>query len=122
SFGQTLTPEQQAQYLRLRQEPLLAGKKPIDMAPQLIDSLLGQNAPKPVYDEMYRSIAKLRTDTYLKALEAATYFDRSKEIKAITAPTLLLYAEHDRLTPPAMGKQVHDMMPHAKFDVVPGSG
>lgn len=122
SFGKALSPEQREDYLRLRREPLLAGKSLQQLAPELIASLAGPKVSAKVYDALHASICQLRPQSYLKALEAAAYFDRSQEIRSITAPTLLLYAENDTLTPPSMGQQVQAMMPNARLQILPNCG
>lgn len=122
SFGKALSQSQREDYLRLRREPLLAGRSLQELAPDLIASLAGPDVAPEVYDALYASICQLRPQSYLKALEAAAYFDRSEEIRSITAPTLLLYAENDRLTPPRMGQEVEAMMPRATLQVLPRCG
>lgn len=122
SFGRALTDEQRDDYIRLRRQPLLAGRSFEDLAPELITSLVGPNVSPRVYEVLHDSICDLRKASYLKALEAAVYFDRSTEIQFIKSPTLLLYAENDRLTPPEMGQQVADLMPHAQIQVLADCG
>lgn len=122
SFGKALSAEQREDYLRLRKQPLLAGRSFAELAPELIASLAGPDVRESVYDELHASICVLRKGSYLKALEAAAYFDRSSEIRSIEARTLLLYGESDRLTPPEMGRQVAELMPHAQMRVLPRCG
>jgi pimeloyl-ACP methyl ester carboxylesterase len=40
----------------------------------------------------------------------------------VQCPTLLLWAERDRLVPPAYGKAYHRYLPHAEFQVIRDSG
>ncbi len=122
SFGEALSEAQREDYLRLRREPLLAGRSFQELAPQLIASLAGPDVRPSTYEALHASICRLRVTSYLKALKAAAYFDRMREIRDIAAPTLLLYAENDRLTPPEMGKQVQSMMPNAVLRVLPRCG
>lgn len=122
SFGKALSAEQREDYLRLRKAPLLEGREFSELAPELISSLAGPDAPQSVYDSLYASICRLRKGSYLKALEAAAYFDRSNEIRSIKAPALLLYGENDRLTPPEMGSTVAASMPHARMRILPRCG
>lgn len=122
SFGQALSPEQRAEYLRLRKQPLLEGRSFTELAPKLIASLTGPDASESVRESLGDSIRQLRKDSYLKALEAAVYFDRSQEIQSITARTFLLYAQDDRLTPPEMGRDVQALMPRAQMHVLPRCG
>jgi len=122
SFGKALSPEQRDDFLRLRKLPLLEGRPFSELAPELIASLTGADVQESVYQELHDSICHLRRDSYLKALEAAAHFDRSSEIQSIQAPTLLLYAEQDRLTPPEMGREVVALMPNAQMHVLPRCG
>lgn len=122
SFNKALSPEQREDFLRLRQAPLLAGQSFAELAPELVHSLTGPKASSAVQTQLHDSICALRKASYLKALAAASAFDRTEEIQRISAPTLLLYGEDDRLTPPAMGHEVAALMPHAEFTVLPGCG
>lgn len=122
SFGKALSAARREEYLRLRREPILAGRTVQELAPDLIASLAGPDVSRKVYDALYASICRLRPDSYLKALEAAAYFDRTEEIRSITAPTLLLYAQDDRLTPPEMGREVLSMLPNARLRILPRCG
>lgn len=122
SFGKALTAEQREDYIKLRKQPLLQGQSFAELAPALITSLVGNDVSESVYQSLYSSICELRKDSYLKALEAAAFFDRRNEIQSIMNPTLLLYAENDRLTPPDMGQQVAALMPHAQITILPNSG
>ncbi|HUH87951.1 MAG TPA: alpha/beta hydrolase [Pusillimonas sp.] len=122
SFGKALSAEQREDYLRLRKRPLLEGRTFAELAPELIASLAGPDAQESVRQALGDSIRRLRKDSYLKALEAAAYFDRSTEVQAIRAPTLLLYGEGDRLTPPDMGRQVAALMPHAQMHIIKRCG
>lgn len=122
SFNKALTPQQRDDFLRLRQAPLLQGKTFAELAPELIRSLTSPYASSTVQGLLYDSICALRKEPYLKALAAASEFDRTREIQRITVPTLLLYAEDDRLTPPEMGREVAAMMPHAEFTLLPRCG
>jgi len=122
SFGKALDPAQREQYLRLRREPLLSGLTFTDLADSLIQSLAGPNLDEHVHARLLESICALRKPSYLKALEAAVYFDRIREIQEIRSRTLLLYADGDRLTPPHMGREVAAMMPQAEFHVLSECG
>ena len=71
---------------------------------------------------MWDSIAALHKDSYLKTIEASLSFDRSAEIDRISVPTLLLYGEHDRLTPPTVGKALHERIAGSELTVIEGAG
>ena len=47
--------------------------------------------------------------------------DVQKEAATITTPTLLIYGENDRATPPAYGELYHRLMPNSTFNLVKGA-
>lgn len=122
SFSAALSSEQRDEYIGLRKAPLIAGRTFPELADSLILSLAGPGLDRHVYERLHDSICLLRQASYLKALEAAVYFDRVNEIQSIQIKTLLLYAENDRLTPPDMGHEVAAMMPNAQIRILPNCG
>lgn len=48
--------------------------------------------------------------------------DFRAELAAITAPTLIIWGEHDVLLPISLGYRLHEALPHATFITVPNSG
>jgi pimeloyl-ACP methyl ester carboxylesterase len=47
--------------------------------------------------------------------------DVQKEAATITIPTLLIYGENDRATPPSYGELYHRLMPHSTLKLVKGA-
>ena len=121
-FTSTLSPEKRAEFVRLRQEPLLAGKEPGDIADDLVTNLIGPNADEAARQRLGRSIAMLHKESYLKTIEASLTFDRSAEVEQIGVPTLLLYGEHDRLTPPDVGRSLADRIAGSRFVLIEDAG
>ncbi len=121
-FRGSMTPEKRAEFIRLRQAPLKAGKEPRDIADALVDSLTGPGASEAARRRLWDSIAALHKDSYLKTIEASLSFDRSAEIDRISVPTLLLYGEHDRLTPPGIGQALHRRIAGSEFAVIEDAG
>ena len=73
--GFTHLPEsQRAEFIRLRQEPLLAGKTPGEMAPAVARSLLGKSPPAGAYDSLVASMAALHKESYLKTIAASVNY------------------------------------------------
>jgi 3-oxoadipate enol-lactonase len=52
-----LTEDQRREFIRLREEPLLAGKEPRDMAPAVARSLLGKNPRAGSYERVVESMS-----------------------------------------------------------------
>ncbi|MDE0057784.1 MAG: alpha/beta fold hydrolase [Defluviicoccus sp.] len=121
-FRDSMTPEKRAEFIRLRQAPLKAGKEPRDIADALVDSLAGPGADEPARRRLWDSIAALHKESYLKTIEASLSFDRSAEIDRISVPTLLIYGEHDRLTPPSIGEALHRRIAGSELAVIEDAG
>jgi pimeloyl-ACP methyl ester carboxylesterase len=68
-----LTPAQRAEWIRLRQEPLLAGKEPKDIAPTVARTVISKSAPA-IFDRMVASISQLHKQSYLKTITAIANF------------------------------------------------
>ncbi len=48
--------------------------------------------------------------------------DSNPELANIADPTLLIFGEHDSLTPPAVGEKMQAAIPRAELKVIPGAG
>lgn len=46
--------------------------------------------------------------------------DLSQQIRAITAPTLLVWGDRDPISPLAVGERLRDLLPHARLEVIGG--
>jgi pimeloyl-ACP methyl ester carboxylesterase len=67
-------------------------------------------------------MAALRKDSYLKTIEASTREDRGARIEAITAPTLVVTSDEDRLYPAALAEHMARRIPGARLAVIHGAG
>lgn len=122
-FSASLTPEKQAEFVRLRLKPLLEdGKQPADLAPTVIKGLVGPNAPPAVVQEMTASMARLRKDSYVKAVKAAAAFERSRDLHKVRSRTLVLSGEHDPQPLPSAARQMAERIPGAEFVLIPDCG
>lgn len=121
-FTATMDPGTRADFIRMRQAPLLAGAEPADIADAVAGSLVGPNAGAAARARLRASVAALRKGSYLKTIEASLAFDRDADVERISAPTLLLYGEHDRLTPPELGRALHARIAGSRFAVIRDAG
>ena len=117
-----LSPEQNQAYLATRRAPLLAGKSPRDIAPELAARLVGSRPAPGVFEELVASIAALRKDSYLKSLEASVTQDRAAPMERIAAPTLVITSDEDRLYPPAIARDMARRIPGAELVEIQGAG
>jgi 3-oxoadipate enol-lactonase len=121
-FDNALTPERRAEFVRLRKEPLLAGKSPREMAPAVADSLIGSKAAHAAYDRLVESMAALHVESYIKTIEATIMFDQTVDLPSIAVPTCLVFGLADRLTTPEVGERMHAEIPNSEYHVLPDAG
>lgn len=121
-FDASFTPEQRANFVRLRKEPLVQGKEPKDIAPVVARTLVSSNAPDWAFRRLVESMAALHKESYIKTIEATTQYDRVADLPNIKVPVLLVYGEEDRLTTPALGRKMAAAIPNAELFVIPAAG
>lgn len=117
-----MTPEQRAEFMRLRLGPLLAGKEPQDMAPTVADTLIGRQSSHAAWQRLVDSMAVLHKESYIKTVRANTARTDYPDARQIRVPTLLVFGEDDRLTPPAIGRAMQAKIPGAELVIIPTAG
>ncbi|MBI3453394.1 MAG: alpha/beta hydrolase [Rhodospirillales bacterium] len=115
-------PTRRKKYLELRKKPLIEGKTPADIAPVIARNVVGPKASAEAFKTMVESIAAVHKESYLKTLDAMTFYPRRSDLENIKAPTLLIYGEADSVTPPRFGQEMARRIPGAELVVVPDSG
>jgi len=121
-FANALSPEKQAEYIELRERPLLEGRTFADLAPRLVESLVSAGATAEVRAELTASIERLRVDSYLKTLRASVTFDQADQLGALTMPVQLIFGTEDKLTPPSIGEDMMALLPNAELAMINGAG
>jgi len=119
---ESFTPEARAEFVRSRKEPLLAGKTPREMAPPVAKTLVSPATPREVVDRLIESMAALRTESYIKAIEATTHYERVADLTQVAVPVQLIVGEDDRLTPPALSQSMAAALPDARLAVIEKAG
>jgi 3-oxoadipate enol-lactonase len=117
-----LTPEQRREFVRLRQEPLLAGKEPKDIAPAVAETLIGKSARPGSFERLVASMSALHKESYLKTIGATAAYQRSFELEKVTVPAHIVVGDEDRLTPPEMSYQMATRIPGARLTLIEGAG
>jgi 3-oxoadipate enol-lactonase len=117
-----LTPEQRSEFVRLRQEPLLAGKEPKDIAPSVAATLIGKSARLGSFERLVASMAALHKHSYLKTIAASATYLRTFELEKIAVPTHIVVGDEDQLTPPEMSRRMADRIPGARLTLIEGAG
>jgi 3-oxoadipate enol-lactonase len=120
-FG-ALTPDQVKAFLDARRAPLVAGKTPAELAPELARKLAGPQASRAGIDALVDSISRLHKESYLKTLEASVTQDRAAPVERLCVPTLVVTSEHDSLYPPPLARAMAARIPGAELVEIPGAG
>jgi pimeloyl-ACP methyl ester carboxylesterase len=94
------------QFLWLFSESFRRNHEAVD---QTLQMLAGN--PNPVSAEAYQRQA-----------EAYVKHDALDRLDQVTAPTIVIAGEQDRLTPPWICREVADAIPNAKFQLIEGEG
>ena len=110
------------EFIRIRQEPLLNGKEPRDIAPIVAKTLVGKSAKSGSFERLVASMSALHKDSYLKTIEATTNYARTLELENIRVPTHIVVGEEDTLTPPALSRTMADRIPGARLTIIKGAG
>jgi 3-oxoadipate enol-lactonase len=116
------TPEQRAEFVRLRKEPLLAGKEPPDIAPIVAETLIGDMKNRAAFDKLVDSMSRLHKESYIKSIEASVGMDHADLYEGIAVPTLVVVGALDRLTTPDMARQIAAKIPGAGLEIIPDAG
>jgi|SRR5579863_3755812 len=120
-FGH-LTDEQRHEFIRLRKEPLVAGKEPRDIAPVVARTLIGKSARPGSFERLVASMSALHKESYIKTIEGNANYTRVLELERIAAPTHVVVGDEDKLTPPEMSAEIARRIPGARLTIIEGAG
>lgn len=115
-------PETLKEFVRLRQQPLLDGKEPADIAEPVARSLVSVRAVPGALEQLIDSMGRLHKDMYLKALELAVMTPDAPGLDRVDVPTLVVVGEDDTLTPVAAARQIAAAIKGARLEIVAEAG
>jgi 3-oxoadipate enol-lactonase len=121
-FEAPFDPAAREEFLRLRLQPLRAGKSLEEMAPAVARSLMGASAGEDVYARLIESMQALHKESYMKTIEGRVTWKPTFVAAKVTVPTLVVVGSDDRLTPPAMAKSIADAIPGSRLAAIPAAG
>lgn len=61
-------------------------------------------------------------EVLIAELQAAEAFDVSADVGRLTVPTLVMCGSDDQVTPPALGRELHEKIPGSRLVIVEGAG
>lgn len=108
-------------FLSIRKRPLLEGKTPRDIAPEVLATLIGPGTDAATRELMKESLSQLRTASYLKTLDTVTRYSQFPPFEAIEVPVLVLVGEHDRIATPEYAREMASRIPAAFFAMISGA-
>lgn len=114
--------EKRREFIRLRQEPLLAGKTPADIAPSIARSLVSPRAVPGAFERLVESMAALRAGSYLKTIEGSFLYERAPDLESIRVPTHIVVGADDTLTPPDLARAMAGRIAGARLTIIPEAG
>jgi len=117
-----LSEEGRREFIRLRQEPLLNGKEPRDIAPIVAKTLVGKSAQPGSFERLVASMLALHKQSYLKTIVATTNYARKLELENVRVPTHVVVGDEDTLTPPALSRAMAARIPGARLSFIKGAG
>jgi len=120
--NETQDPARVEAFLAARRKPLLDGQTPAQLAPVLVETLIGPNATAEQRTELVASLAALHTDSYLKTLEAVTRFTDFPDFADIDVPVQVITGSEDRVAPPHIARAMAEAIPGARFAEIAGAG
>ncbi len=119
---ETQDPAKIEAFLSARRKPLLEGQTPAQLAPLLVETLVGPNATAAQRTELTASLAALHTDSYLKTLEAVTRFTDFPDFPDVAVPVQVITGSEDRVAPPHIARAMAEAIPGARFAEIAGAG
>jgi 3-oxoadipate enol-lactonase len=114
--------EFQKQFLADRLGPLDAGKTLPEMAPAIVQHLIGRDCHPDGLALAVSCMAGVPESTYRAAVRCLTAFDERANLPHIRVPVLCLAGERDRNAPAAMMERMAAKIPGARYVCLPGVG
>lgn len=110
------------QFIAARIAPLDEGKTMSEIAARLMPAMRGSRSDPQGLELAERAMAAVPPETYRKAVQLLTTFDRREELARIRVPTLLLAGSDDRVAPAAVMERMARKVPGAEYVLLEGCG
>lgn len=112
----------QQEFLKTRLAPLDAGKRMTELAPSIVESLIGDGPDPDGIARATAAMSRVPEAAYRAAMQCLVTFDQRGSLPGISVPTLVLAGEKDDNAPAAMMERMAAKIPGARFQVIPGAG
>ena len=87
-----------------------------------VDILLAQPADPAVRSEVVETMARIDPVAYRIGAEAVWLADQRERAHEIRVPTLVLCGSEDKVTPPALSRELTHIIPGARLELIEGAG
>lgn len=116
------SPEFARQFVSERIGPLEAGKSMAEIAAELMPKMRSPRSEPHGLEHAQSIMAEISPQTYRKAVNLLTTFDRRADLKRISVPTLLVAGSDDRTAPPHVMERMAKEIPGAEYVVLEQCG
>lgn len=110
------------QFIAARIAPLDQGKSMAEVAARVIPPMRSTRSQPEGLAHAERIMAGVPPQTYRKAVQLLTTFDRRAQLAAIRVPTLLIAGSDDRVAPAAVMERMAQKIPGAEYALLEGCG
>lgn len=122
SFGRPGRSEFAEQYLASRYAPLDAGKTPADLAPGVVEILMGPDPHPDASANCIASMSRITSDAYRRALECLVTWAFDDQLQRIAAPTFCIAGADDATAPVKSMQRLADGVAGAELAVIEACG
>lgn len=109
-------------FIAARIAPLDRGDRMAQIAARLMPTMRGSRSRPEGLAQAERIMSSIPPDTYRKAVQLLTTFDRRAQLPGIRVPTLLVAGEDDRTAPASVMERMAQKIPGAECVVLQGCG
>jgi len=110
------------QFIAARIAPLDQGKSMAEVAARVIPPMRSARSQPEGLAHAERIMAGVPPQTYRKAVQLLTTFDRRAQLPDIRVPTLLIAGSDDRVAPAAVMERMAQKIPGAEYALLEGCG
>lgn len=110
------------QFIAARIAPLDEGRSMAQIASRVIPAMRSAHSLPEGVAHAERIMAGVPPQTYRKAVQLLTTFDRRAQLPAIGVPTLLIAGSEDRVAPAAVMQRMAQRIPGAQYVLLEGCG
>lgn len=109
-------------YLKQRYDVLDAGKTPADLAPAIVEGLLGSAPHADAEANCLASMSRITSDGYRAALACLVTWAFDDQLHRISTPTLCIAGAEDRTAPVVSMERLRDGIAGSRLEVIEQAG